>query len=352
MDGTGARRQNGGIKSPLRQGGFMISPRTLVLAPILAAALAIPAQSAEMIIGFGAGGGYDTWGRTLARHIGNHMPGKPSFINKNMPGAGSVKAANYLYNVAAKDGSVIGIIARDAALIPISDPSAAKFDARKFAWIGSPTGETNVCIAMASAPAKTVQELFEKELIVGDTGVGTGTHTYPKVLNALLGTKFRIIGGYKSSVDVMLAMERGEVHGSCESYDSVMSKKPKEVAEGKIKLLFQAGAEKNPHVNAPFIFDFAKTEEQKKALRFVYAGQGIGRPFVGPPGMSSETTAMLQKAFDATMKDPAFLADTKKQKLDVEPVTGQRLQQIINELYATPKPIIDKIADILGKKKS
>lgn len=322
--------------------------RCLALVPALAVAIAAPASANEMIIGFGVGGGYDTWARTVARHIGKHMPGQPSFIPKNMPGAGSVKAANYIYSVAPKDGTVIGLIARDAPLLPITGSQGARFDARKFAWVGSPTSETNICSAFKTAPVKSVQELMEKELIVGSTGVGTGTHTYPTVLRELLGMKFRLIGGYKSSVEVMLAMERSEVFGICESYDSVKNRHPQWLKDGTITVLFHAGAEPHPELkHTPFLFDLVKTEEQRQALRFVYAGQAIGRPFIGPPDMPAATVAMLQKAFDATMKDPVFLEEARKQKLDVDPVSGTKLQTMINDLYDTPKPLIEKIGAML-----
>jgi tripartite-type tricarboxylate transporter receptor subunit TctC len=330
--------------------------RFAALAPVLAIALSAPALSVsasanEMIIGFGAGGGYDLWARTVARHLGDHLPGKPDFVPKNMPGAGSVKAANYMYNVAPKDGTVIAAIARDAALIPISDPKGTKFDARKLSWIGSPTKETNVCIANTSSGVKSWDDLLKKQLIVGDTGVGTGTHTYPMVLNALMHTKFKIIGGYRNSVEVFLAMERKEVNGICESWDSVNNKRPTWVKNGVVSVLFQAGAEPDPAIKAPFIMDLAKTDAQKQALNFIYAGQGIGRPYVGPPGLPSDTLATLRKAFAETMKDPAFLADAKRQKLDVEPVTGEHLHTIIVGLYNTPKPVVQEVSGILKSEK-
>ncbi len=323
--------------------------RSLAMAAAMAGGFVAPAFANDMIIGFGPGGGYDRWGRTVARHLGDHLPGKPSLVAKNMPGAGSLKAANFIYTVAPKDGSTIAIIARDAALGPLTGVKGAQLDARKFTWLGSPTSETNVCIAFKGAPVQTVQDLFKKELIVGDTGVGTGTHTYPVVLKALLGMKFKVVGGYKSSSDVFLAMERGEMQGICESYDSVSGKRPKWIPSGTVKILFQAALEPDPAIKAPFVFDFAKTEEQKQALTFIYAGQNIGRPFVAPPGMAADTTATLRKAFDETMKDPAFRADAKKQKLDVEPVTGASLLDIITKLYATPQSVRDKIANILKK---
>jgi tripartite-type tricarboxylate transporter receptor subunit TctC len=308
----------------------------------------LPASAAQMVIGFGPGGGYDLWGRTVARHFEKHVPGKPNYVPQNMPGAGSYNAANYIYNVAPKDGSVIGIIARDAALGPLTGAKGARFDSTKFTWLGTPTTETNVCIANATAQVKTAKDLFEKQLIVGDTGVGTGTHSYPKALNALVGTKFKIIGGFPSSSDVFLAMERGEVDGICESLDSVYGKRPTWIPEKKINIIFQGGAEPNPDLkNVPFVLDFAKNDEQKKAIEFLYAGQGIGRPFIAPPNLPAATVKMLRDAFNATMKDPEFLADAKKQKLDVEPEDGEHLEALVKKIYATPKPIVDKVGELI-----
>jgi tripartite-type tricarboxylate transporter receptor subunit TctC len=317
----------------------------------IASAIALasmPASAAQMIIGFGPGGGYDLWGRTVARHIEKHVPGNPNFVPQNMPGAGSFNAANYIYNVAPKDGTVIGIIARDAALGPLTGAQGARFDATKMTWLGTPTTETNVCISNANAPVKTAQDLFDKQLIVGDTGVGTGTHSYPKALNALIGMKFKIIGGFPSSSDVFLAMERGEVDGICESLDSVSGKRPAWIPEKKINILFQGGVEPNPDLKGiPFMLDFAKTDEQKQAISFLYAGQGIGRPFIAPPGLPADKLAMLRKAFNDTMKDPAFISDAKKQNLDVEPEDGDHLEALIKKIYATPKPIVDKIGSLI-----
>ena len=301
----------------------------------------------NMIIGFGPGGGYDQWARVVARHMGKHIPGNPTFVPQNMPGAGSLTAANHIYRVAPKDGTTIGIIARDAPLAPLTGAEGGRFDALKFTWLGSPTAETNVCIAHKNSGMKILADVQAKELIIGDTGPGTGTYTYPRVLNAILGTKFKVVGGFPASSDVFLAMERGEVHGICESYDSVMGKKPDWIKDGTVNVLVQGGAEPNPHLKAPFIFDLAKTDEQKQALVFVYSGQGIGRPFVAPPDMPADRVKVLQAAFDATMKDPEFIADAAKQKLEVEPVPGDRLAAILKSIYATPKPIIDRIAKIL-----
>jgi tripartite-type tricarboxylate transporter receptor subunit TctC len=305
-------------------------------------------KNLTMIIGFGPGGGYDLWGRTVARHIVNHLPGKPAGVPQNMPGAGSYAAASHIFNIAPKDGTVMGIIARDAALGPLTGAEGARFDPLKISWIGTPTIETNVCIARTGADVQTVDDLYKKTLIVGDTGAGTGTRSYPKALNDLLGMKFKLIAGFPSSSDVFLAMERGEVDGICESLDSVKGKRPDWLPNNKVKIIFQGGEEPNHELSGvPFINDLAKTELQKQEITFLYAGQGIGRPFVAPPNMPPDRLAMLRKAFKDTMKDPEFLADAKKQKLDVEPHDGEHLEKLIRQIYATPKPIVTKIGELI-----
>ena len=305
-------------------------------------------KTVQMIIGFGAGGGYDTWGRTVARHIGKHLPGKPQVIPQNMPGAGSFVATSHLYNVAPKDGTVLGIIARDAALGPLTGAPGARFDATKLSWIGTPTKETNVCIAFHTAKVKTAQDLFAHELIVGDTGPGTGTRAYPKALNELIGTKFKVVGGFPSSVEVFLAMERGEVEGICESLDSVRNKRPDWIAKKTIAVLFQGGVAPDPELkDVPFVLDLARNAEQKEAIEFLYAGQGIGRPFVAPPGLPPDRLKMLRDAFNATMKDAEFLAEAQRSKLDVDPEDGEHLAALIAHIYATPKPIVDRIGTLV-----
>jgi tripartite-type tricarboxylate transporter receptor subunit TctC len=314
----------------------------------IAQADAFAGKTVQMIIGFGPGGGYDLWGRTVARHIGKHLPGKPNVVAQNMPGAGSYVAASHIYNVAPKDGTVLGIIARDAALGPLSGAPGARFDATRLSWIGSPTKETNVCIAFHTAPAKTVQDLFAKQLILGDTGPGTGTRSYPKALNELLGMKFKLVGGFPSSADVFLAMERGEVEGICESLDSVKNRRPDWIANKTVAVLFQGGAQPNPELkDVPFILDLARTAEQKQAIEYLYAGQGIGRPFVAPPDLPPDRLRMLRAAFDATMKDAEFIAEVQARKLDLEPEDGEHLAALIRKIYATPKPIIDRIGSLI-----
>jgi tripartite-type tricarboxylate transporter receptor subunit TctC len=305
-------------------------------------------KSMQMIIGFGAGGGYDLWGRTVARHIGRHLPGAPTVVPQNMPGAGSYAAASYIFNIAPKDGTVLGIIARDAALGPLSGATGARFDPTRLSWIGTPTKETNVCIAYHTAPVKSVQDLLDKQLIVGDTGPGTGTRSYPKALNELLGTKFKLVGGFPASSDVFLAMERGEVEGICESLDSIKIRRPDWISTGKVAILFQGGAEPNPELKGvPFVRDLARGDAERQAIEFLYAGQGIGRPFVAPPDLLPGRLKLLRDAFNTTMQDADFRADADKSKLDLEPEDGEHLAALIAKIYATPKPIVDRITGLI-----
>ena len=330
-------------------------PGTAIFALVLTSPIAaqpagdsLAGKSVSMIIGFGAGGGYDLWGRTVGLHIGRHLPGAPTVIPQNMPGAGSYAAASYIFNIAPKDGTVLGIIARDAALGPLSGATGARFDPTKLSWIGTPTKETNVCIAYHTSQVKSVLDLYDKQLIVGDTGPGTGTRSYPKALNELLGMKFKLVGGFPASSDVFLAMERGEVEGICESLDSIKIRRPDWIPTRKISILFQGGAEPNPELDGvPFVLDLALTGEQRQALEFLYAGQGIGRPFVAPPDLPPDRLKMLRDAFKATMTDPAFVAEAQKSKLDLEPEDGEHLAVLIAKIYATPKPIVDKITGMI-----
>jgi tripartite-type tricarboxylate transporter receptor subunit TctC len=317
-------------------------------APMAAQGQSFAGKSVHMIIGFGPGGGYDLWGRTVGRHIGRHLPGNPTVIAQNMPGAGSYAAASYIFNIAPKDGTVLGIIARDAALGPLSGATGARFDPTKLSWIGTPAKETNVCIAYHTARVQSVKDLFDQQLILGDTGPGTGTRSYPKALNELIGTKFKLVGGFPASSDVFLAMERGEVEGICESLDSIRIRRPDWIPTKKVSILFQGGAEPNPELKGvPFVLDLARTGEQRQAIEFLYAGQGIGRPFVAPPDLPEGRLKILRDAFNATMKDADFAAEVKKSKLELEPDDGERLAALIMRIYATPKPIVDKITSLI-----
>ena len=305
-------------------------------------------KSLTVLIGFGPGGGYDLWGRVVARHMGRRLPGNPSGVPQNMPGAGSYNAANHIYNVAPKDGTVMGIIARDAPMGPLTGQKGPRFDPLKVSWIGTPTKETNVCIGFHTAKVKKVEDLFANEIIFGDIGAATGTHTYPKALSSILGLKFKLIAGFSSSAEVFLAMERGEVDGICESLDSVHGKKPDWIPKKIVNVLFQGGAAPNPEIkDVPFILDLAKTDEQRQSIRFLYAGQAIGRPFLAPPDMPPARLKMLRDAFNATLKDAEFIAETKRLNLELDPETGEQLEATIRQIYATPKEIVERVSELI-----
>jgi tripartite-type tricarboxylate transporter receptor subunit TctC len=306
------------------------------------------AKSIALIIGLGPGGNYDLWARTLSHHYGKHLPGNPAVVPQYMPGAGSYIAAGHVAKIAPRDGSVIALISRDAVLGPLTGTGGAAFDARALSWLGTPTTETNVCIAYRGAQVATAQDLLSKQLIVADTGPGTGTRTYPKVLGALLGMKFKIVGGFRSSADVFLALERGEVEGFCESLDSVRNRRPDWIPTGTVKVLFQGGAA--PHRDlpgVPFIPDLARNAAERQIIEFLYAGQGIGRPFIAPPALAPERLKLLREAFDATMRDPDFVAEATKSGLAVEPVGGAQLAALVERIYATPPAIVDKVAAMM-----
>jgi tripartite-type tricarboxylate transporter receptor subunit TctC len=335
------------MRNALRASAFAVASLALFAPAVAQDSPFSGGKPLTMIIGFGPGGGYDTWGRTVGRHMGRFLPGNPNVVPQNMPGGGSFVALNHLAAVAPKDGTVIGIVARDAPTGPLTGATGARFNALEMTWIGTPTTETNVCIASGKAKARNVQDMTTTELIVGDTGVGTGTYTYPKALSQILGLKFRLVSGFRSSVDVMLAMERGEVDGICQSYDSIVNDRPDWIEKGVARVLFKAGADNPALKSVPAIIDLAKTDEQRALIRFLYAGQAIGRPFVAPPGLAPERVKMLRAAFDAAMADSQFREEAKKLRLDVDPVGGAALEKTIRDIYATPKSVVDRVGELI-----
>jgi len=328
----------------------MISAVLFLMAAGEAAAEQWPAagKNVTMIIGSGTGGGTDLWGRVVARHIGKHLPGKPTVVPQNMPGAGGLNAANHIYTTAPKDGTVLGFIVSSTPLRPLTGVGGARFDPLKLTWVGTPTTQTFVCLAMARAQVKTFQDLLAKELIVGTSGVGSGSYIYPKALNGLLGTKFKLVSGFPIVSNVLLALERNEVDGVCISLEGVVTLRPDWIAGKEVNILFQGGARpKSELKGVPFIVDLARTREEKQAIEFLYAGNGLGRPFVAPPDMPAERVKMLRDAFMATMKDPEFLSDAERQKLDIRPENGEYLAALVKKIYATPRPIVDRVTELI-----
>jgi tripartite-type tricarboxylate transporter receptor subunit TctC len=308
-------------------------------------------KNVELYIGYSVGGGYDLYARTIARHLGKHIPGNPTIVPKNMEGAGSLRLANWLYRVAPKDGSVIATIGRGTGFDPILGQKGAQFDGTKFTWLGSANNEVSVCVSWnATSGITKFEDLYTKEMTVGGTSMSADTDQFPRVLNGVLGTKMKIVSGYPGGNDVVLAMERGEVQGRCGwSWSSVQSTHKAWLDEKKMTVLAQIALRKHPELpDVPLIMDLAKTPEQKQILRLIFARQVMGRPYLAPPGVPADRAEALRKAFMDTMNDPEFKADADKSKLEITPVDGDDLQKLVTEVYQTPPEIAKKAAEILG----
>ena len=300
----------------------------------------------ELYIGYSVGGGYDVYARLLARHMGRHLPGSPVIVPKNMEGAGSLRLANWLYKAAPKDGSVFGTIGRGIAFDPLLGTEGAQFKAAEFGWLGSANDEVSVCASWGKTGITRFEDFYARTIFVGGTGAGADTDVFPKAMNTILGTKLKLVTGYPGGNDITLAMQRGEVEARCGwSWSSIKSNHPQWVKDGTIKLLVQLSLDKHADLpQVPLIMDLVKTPEQRAVLRLIFARQVMGRPFLAPPGVPAERLAILRRAFMDTMQDKAFLAEADKIKLEITPVTGEAVQKLVAEIYATPPEIVKQAA--------
>ena len=306
-------------------------------------------KTVDLYIGYSVGGGYDLYARFLARHMGKHIPGNPTVLPKNMEGAGSLRLANWLYNVAPKDGTAFGAIGRGTSFDTLLGNKAAQFDATKYTWIGSANNEVSVCVAWKGSGVTKLEDVFTKELIVGGTGQAADTDQFPRILNGVLGTKFKVVTGYPGGNDITLALQRGEVQARCGwSWSSIKTNHAAWVKDGTLKILAQLALEKHPDLpQVPLIMDMVKTPEQRQVLRLVFAGQVMGRPFLAPPGVPADRLTALRKAFMATMQDPLFIAEAEKIKLEIRPVSGDAVQKLVAEVYASPPDVVKRAAAAL-----
>ena len=305
------------------------------------------------IIGHGVGGSYDSYARLVDRHIGRHIPGNPTLISQNMPGAGGRKAASWLYNVAPKDGSAIATFSQNIPIDQALSKKTLKYDVRKFSWIGNPFQSNNILVTWYTSGIKTIDDARKREITVGGTGMNSPDTFYPRVANSVLGTKFRIIPGYKSGSAIDLAMERGEVGGrGSNSWLTMKVKKAEWIRDNKVNILFQMGTRKEPELpQIPLLADLGKTEEQRQILEFVSSNVMLGRPIVTAPGVPADRVAALRKAFDETMKDPEFLADAKKHKMALNPVSGEMLQAHVIKTVEMPHAVLEKIRRLSAPKR-
>jgi tripartite-type tricarboxylate transporter receptor subunit TctC len=342
----------------------MRHPKTVGLAIIAAICLvgfrgnAAPPTAAEpffagkqirLITHVGPASGYSVWAHLVAAYLGRHIPGSPSIVVQNMPGGGGLKAVNYLYAVAPSNGLELGAVNRLVPTMSLLGTAGASFDSRQFGWLGSPASESNICVVTRTSPVRTIDDLFNKEVIVGTDGVGSGLHIFPTALNAVLGTKFKIIDGYKDSGEVLLAMDRGEIHGACQSVETLLHSRADALRSGEWRAILQGGLARNPDFpDVPFVIDYAKTTAQKQVLQFLYASQSFGRPYLAPPGLPPERLVALRAAFDDSMRDPDFLADAARQQLKVSPTSGAEMDRMIADLAAIPKDVIANAARLMG----
>lgn len=306
-------------------------------------------KTVDMLVGYQAGGGYDIYARAVARHIGKQIPGQPAVVVKNMDGAGGLRVANFLFQSASKDGSVIASTGRGAAFDPLFGNKLAQFDGRRFGWVGSANSEVSICVSIKGSGVDKFEDLYDRELIIAGTGAANDTDQIPKVINGLLNTRFRLATGYPTGAGLQHSMERRETFGRCGwSWSSIKATHPQWVTDGTINLLVQVALQKHaelPHV--PLITDFAKTPEQKEILKTIFASQVLGRPFFTTPDVPVERLAALRRAFDAVMVDKDFLAEAEKLKLEVTPVDGVTVEALVNEIYRSPADIVSKAGALM-----
>jgi len=295
-----------------------------------------------MVIGYGVGGGYDLYARVLGRHMGRHLPGNPTFISQNMPGAGALKAANYMYFVAPKDGTVIGTFAQPLLLAPLI--GTATYDSRKFSWIGSVMKEALTCVFSAKSPISSWEDMLTKEHTLGGQARGVQMDAFASTLRSLFHTKTKLVTGYNGQREIMLAIERGEVDGVCgQSYEALISVYASLLSEHKLRIVLQASNKNWADLrDIPNLFNLATTDEQKSILNFVLGSCTMSRIITGPPGVPTEKIQALRDAFDATMKDPEFLAEAQMLNLDVSPLSGAEIDMSLAKIYAAPKELIKK----------
>ena len=321
----------------------------------------VPARSADdvaafyrgrqlrIVVGTAAGGGYDLFARAVARHIGAHIPGNPAVIVQNLPAAGGMVMTNQLYASAPRDGSVIGAPINGIPTAPLLAPAGAHFDATRLIWLGSTNREPYVAFVWRTAPVQSLADLRTRELIVGATAPGTTMVDFPLLTNDILGTRFRIVRGYEGTPQINTAIERGELEGQGGiGWAAVKAQVPQWITERKIKVIAQYGLKRHPDLaDVPTMLELAKSDPDRQALTMLFARTEYGRPYFLPPEVPAARVEALRRAFDATMRDPAFVADAAKLQLEIDPMTGEAVQALVGDLAATPPDVVARVRAIL-----
>ena len=325
-------------------GGAVALLLTTALAQAQSVADFYKGKTITIVVGADAGGGYDLTARTLAHHLGRHIPGEPSVIVQDKPGASSVIAANYVYEVAPKDGTAIGAVQRPIPFQILFDNAGVHFDVRKMQWLGSTTNELGVVVAWHTAPQQTFADLYKSEMVIGGTGPATDPELYPRAMNRVLGTKFRIVGGYPGQAQVALAMERGEIQGSGNwSFSDIEKGHPDWIADKKVRLLLQLGLAKSQSPllrEVPLVLDVARNADERHVFEILMGMKALGRPYFVAPGVPMDRTQVLREAFMATLQDTEFLAEAQQALGPIDPVSGTDMQAIIANVYALPPQVI------------
>jgi tripartite-type tricarboxylate transporter receptor subunit TctC len=303
----------------------------------------------NLIVASGAGGGYDSNARVLARYLANHIPGQPRIVVQNMPGASGIQATNHLYTIAERDGTVISATANTMPLDPLLGGPASRFDPRELGWIGSIGKQINVCLAWAANNFDKFQDAQQREMKVSATGATGWRALMPRILNSVADAKFRVITGY-ATTESMLAVERGEVDGICTTYETLLASQQQWLNDKKVTFLAQFGFEPIPAIkDVPMGLAFVKDPADLEAIRVIFLQQETGRPIVAPPGVPKDRLTILRTAFDATMKDQAFLTEATKAQLDISPLTGAAIDDMLAKAYSSPPEIVERAKVILAR---
>jgi len=304
-------------------------------------------------VGSAAGGSYDLYSRMVARHMGKHLPGNPTIVVRNMPGANSGVMAHYIYEVAPKDGTALGAPLNTVPLTQLLEPASMKFNSAEFNWIGAVSSPANVLATWHTSGVKSIEDAQKKETLIGATTPGTTQEMYPLMANNLFGTKFKVVTGYKASTEINLAMERGEVEGrGANTYLAYRFQNADWIRDKKLNFIFQMTEMRDPEMkDVPTLLEYAKTGEQRQIISMMVTTETIGRSLFAPAGVPADRVALLRKALMETVKDPEFLADVEKAQLEISPIPGEKLQQMVKNLVATPPDIVEKYKRAVAQQK-
>ena len=330
-----------------------------VVAALVGAGCALPAAAEDfyagkqinLIVGAGVGGGYDLQARLTARHLGKHIPGHPSIIVQNMPAAGGIQATNHIYSGAPKDGTMIALVQRGMLLAKLTYPQSVRFEIDKLNWIGSLNSEVAVAIAWHTSPVKKAEDLFVQELVVGAAGATDQSNIFPTALNRVLGTKFKVVAGYRGSADNALALERGEVAGiGGMNFSSIQATRPDWLKDAKVNVLLQLSLQRHPELpNVPTALDIGRTDTEKTVLKLVFAQSQMGRAVFAPPGLAPDRTNVLRAAFQSMVKDPEFLAEANKGSIEInQPMSGQEMAQLVSQLHSSAPELIKRASEAIA----